>query len=359
MAGPKGTLQTDVPLGKLDSRTEVVAAAPERAKALLITVDDFVANQSAFDRQARLSLVDTTLEVTQSIYLGYVAGQVMAWTEAEVAALRAIVAANAERLKGMPLGLPAQVFVVKTTGKEEGNAAYTRRDDTIVLPQSMVASLSSGSDYGDPLHPAGTGYLEGIVTHETFHLLSKNDQARRAALYAQVHYELTPRPVALPDVPWPRPDSLTRMPQLAITNPDTPRRDAFLEMQAPADPASPPSPGDPVRPLLPILMASDAYRGGSFFDYLQWYFMLLERDQDGTLRAALGGDGRPVLYDMSAPSAPLLPRYLELVGRNTTEEIFHADEVLAQNFVFVASLPSLRLLDKMSTVLREATPARA
>ena len=54
-----------------------------------------------------------------------------------------------------------------------------------------------------------------------------------------------------------------------------------------------------------------------------------------------------MLYD----SAPLMPQYLKLVGKNFTEEVFQPDEVLAQSFVLAANQPSLGLLVAISDVL--------
>jgi hypothetical protein len=46
-----------------------------------------------------------------------------------------------------------------------------------------------------------------------------------------------------------------------------------------------------------------------------------------------------------------MPQYLKMIGRNMTGELFHPDEILAQNFVLVVNQPSLGLLTEMRSIL--------
>ena len=102
----------------------------------------------------------------------------------------------------------------------------------------MVASLESKTSYCDPLHPSSnTAYLQGIITHESFHIFSKNsyqhDKPCLAALYEKVGYQFTGNDVTLPDTGWPTPDSPSSMPDLVITNPDYPMLNTFIHMTTP------------------------------------------------------------------------------------------------------------------------------
>lgn len=140
----------DTVVGGLPGGTSVVASSQAAGRDLLATVDDFVAHQSRFDHQARVNLQYSTVVVTRDIYLDYVRSQVMVWTAAEVRALQAMVASICAKLRTVDMPLPPVVYLVKTTGLEEGYAAYTRRRDTICLPANMVASLATSANYGDP-----------------------------------------------------------------------------------------------------------------------------------------------------------------------------------------------------------------
>ncbi len=343
----------DSVIGTLPGGTEVVAASLELGRSLLTTVDDYVSQQSPFDRQARLNLRREVAEVTQGIYLDYVASQVMAWSALELQALKTIVGAMGRLFASLSLQLPAKVFLVKTSGQEEGYAAYTRRKDTIVLPANMVASVETAASYGDPLHPANDlSYLQDVMVHECFHLFSKNHPAHRARLYEHIHYRCTGTPVQLPDVPWGPPGTRATMSDLKITNPDEPGQDVYIEMQVPAVPGQPHGPLVQ-RALMPLLLARSPYAGGVFFEYLEWWFMAIAPTPGGQWAPVSGPDGRPLMYE----SAPLMAQYLSLVSGNFTQEIFQPDEILAQNFVLVANQPSIDILAFMRRSLGAAEAA--
>jgi hypothetical protein len=337
----------DVEVGELHGGTRVLAASVGNAGGLLTSVDTFVEQQSPFDRQARLNLSTDVVEVTLDMYLDYVGSQVVAWSPAELRLLSgAVLPSVAEQVRRFDVELPEVIYLVKTTGQEEGHAAYTRHRNVIVLPQNMVVSLFAGSS-GDPLHEGGaTTYLTNIVLHELFHIISKNNPAIRSRLYEGVGFRQTGDPVELPQVPWPDVHSTTSLAELKITNPDTPLLDVYIEMDVPERPG-----GATVvrKSLLPVLVATRPYGGGSFFDYLEWQFLAIRSVADRWV-AELDDDQRPMMY----PSQGLLAQYETRIGRNLDSELFHPDEILAQNWVFVANQPSLDLLVHMAQVLTAA-----
>jgi len=337
----------DIPIGELQTGVQVFAASVPTARQLLATEDEFVRLQSRFDRQARLNLRFEVVEVTREIYLDYVSSQVMAWTGAEISALRQIVSSLNARFMKCVLGLPERVYIVKTTGQEEGYAAYTRGQDTICLPANMVASLSTSRNYGDPLNPVNdTLYLEDILNHECFHLFSKNNPDLRYVLYEAINYYHTDNDVELPDIPLGPGASGWTLPQLKITNPDAAKSNVYIKMDVPMVPGS--ADGEIVRrALLPVLIARSPYdNGGLFFQYLEWQFLAIECDLSGRW-VAMMLDGKPLLYD----SKPLLQQYMSLVGKNIEGEIFHPDEILAQNFVLASKEPTPGLLSTMQKLM--------
>lgn len=340
-------------VGVLPGGTEVVAVSVSVGRALLTTVDDYVNQQSPFDRQARVNLRRSVVEVTLPIYLDYVASQVMAWSQPELSALKTIVAAISKLFATLSVRLPPKLQLVKTSGQEEGYAAYTRRKDTIVLPANMIASVETAANYGDPLHPTNdVSYLQNVLIHECFHIFSKNHPAQRLELYERIGYRSTGRPVELPDVTWGPPGSHATMRDLKITNPDEPNFDIYIEMVVPSIPGQPDSPLVR-RALAPLLLANRPYEGGIFFEYLEWWFMALTREADRWVPLT-GSDGRPLMYE----SAPLMREYLAIVSANFTQEIFEPDEILAQNFVLAVNQPSPDLLVFMRRALSpRPTPA--
>ena len=164
----KSGTEGDVFLGTLAGGTQVVAPTQDHARSLLTTQDAFVEAQSRFDRQARVKVRFDVAPVTLPMYLDYVSSQVLAWSPAEIGDLQVIIAALTHKLAPLNLLLPPLVHLVKTTGLEERYTAYTRRNDVIVLPESLVAG--------------GPG-LERIITRQLFHILSRHHPVVRARLY--------------------------------------------------------------------------------------------------------------------------------------------------------------------------------
>lgn len=337
-------ITSDTPVGTLPGGTTVTAVATQSGRNLLTTVDDFVSNQSRFDRQARVNLRYDVLAVTESVYLDYVASQVMAWSDSEIESLKKIVTSISGKFARLSLPLPSDIYLVKTTGLEEGYAAYTRGMNIISLPANMVASLETAVNHGDPLHPADDlTYLEDVIIHEHFHLFSKNNETKRYQLYQLVGYYPTGNNIALPNVPWGPTTSAQTMPEMKITNPDTPDLNVFIELDVSAI-APNEVPFDAAKvPLTPILLSSQPYAGGVFFDTLQWWFLAVAQQSDGTWAPILQPNGEPYLFD----SSRLMDQYRSIIGYNLSGELFHPDEILAQNFVFIANQPDAQLLAAM------------
>ncbi len=332
----------DIRLGEVLDGTSVLACGLDTARAVLTTADAFVTHQSVFDRQARLRVPERVRKIDRAAYLAFVETQVRSWSDAEIGALKRIVASIAAKFSGLAIALPETVYIVKTTGAEEGEAAYTRRLDTIVMPETKV---SGGPGAGaDALHPLPNATeVENTIIHEFFHLISKNNPEVRRALYRLVSYTQFDRPVALPDVDW---RCGTRMTDLRITNPDTPVLDVAIPMVLPG------APDGRTTMLMPLLLASGPYEQGMFFDYLEWWFMGVHEAAPGQWKAMVGDDGRPVMANADA----MMGQYMRLVGRNLTNEIFHPDEIMAQSFRLVMNEPNLGLLQKIAS---ELTVARA
>jgi hypothetical protein len=202
---------------------------------------------------------------------------------------------------------------IKTNGKEEGNAAYTRGNG-IVVPESKLRQ--------------NTDVIVRLLSHELFHVLSRHHPALKESLYKVIGFEKCPE-VVLPKS-WMR-----------ITNPDAPVNDHWIAVKRD---------GEEVR-MVPVLLASapayDVKRGGEFFNYLTFKLMVLEKD------TRIGAAGRePALLDVQEVTG-----FFEQIGQNT-QYIIHPEEILAENFALIVSeakdVRSPEILNKMKARLREA-----
>jgi hypothetical protein len=300
---------------EIASGTRVGFASAAEGARLLSNRDVFVAAMSAFDRSARLK---TDRDVTEAEYVAFVARQTQEWTDPEAAALRGVLERFRTRTADLDFRLPPLVLFVKTTGLEEGRAAYCR-DASVVLPVNVVR--------GDPAE------LEKTVFHELFHIYSRHHPESREALYRILGFEVCPE-IALPEALRPR----------KITNPDAPLLDSVIRVRVAGE----------RRPVTPVLLATteryDAARGGEFFDSMVFRLLVLE-ESGGRFRPASLPDGRPHLLEPGA-----VPDYLEQIGANT-RYIIYPEEILADNFVLLvdpspkAPVPTPRILEQMRALL--------
>jgi hypothetical protein len=300
-----------------------VFATAEQGRDTLTKRDDFVQRMSPFDRAARMK---TDKTVSEETYLKFVSSQVLEWTEDEKAALQAILSDNLGPLMGgLGLPWPAPIYIIKTTGEEEGNAPYTR-GNAIVLP---LAVLAKGTPMGK------TGPLRGTIAHELFHILSRHSPALKERLYAAIGFQSCGE-VAFPS-------SLAAM---KVTNPDAPKNDHCIRVGID---------GKKVW-VVPILFSKseryDVGLGGEFFNYLRLRFLCVNGISDQVPGAATYDDTDFQLVDLSRLSG-----FFEQVGRNT-DYIIHPEEILAENFSFLmlgkTGVPSPDILKNIQGVLEQA-----
>ncbi|MGE5359812.1 MAG: hypothetical protein ACM3NQ_12415 [Bacteroidales bacterium] len=278
--------------------------------------DGFVQRLSPFDLAARLKKAGN---ISTQSYLEFVRASVRDWTDDEKRKLTDGLGGLQEKLRAFALPLPAEVLFIKTSGQEEGGAAYTRAN-AIIVPATML-----GAAMGSPEH---------LVAHELFHVLSRANPKLRDRLYAAIGFERC-HEVVLP------PSLASRR----LTNPDAPTNDHCIKVTIDGKDTW----------VVPILFAKSAYdpgRGGDqFFDYMQFKLLVVERT-GAEVRPAYAGN-EPRMVDPDQVSG-----FFEQVGRNTSY-IIHPEEILADNFAMLvlgqqAKAKSPEVLEKMRALLMKA-----
>jgi hypothetical protein len=279
---------------RLTTASTIQFATVEEGAAVLAEEDRFLKSLSQFDCQARLK---TDREVTASDVGKYSAEQVLAWTADEETKLREAISAVSKKMEAFNLPFPKTIKLVKTTGKEEGNAAYCRRN-AIIFPVRMINQRPTG--------------LQRLLTHELFHVLSSHNPKLRSKLYAIVGFT-TCQPIQMPPT----------LRDRKLTNPDAPELDAYITLTTDGQPVT----------AVPVLFAStktyDVKRGGTFFDYLTFRLMAIELQ--GKQWQPVLHDGQPQLLDPKSTTS-----FHEQIGKNT-RYIIHPDEILADNFVHLVN----------------------
>jgi len=280
-----------------------------RARQILTNRDDFIQALSPFDRAARMK---SPTDPGEERFLRFLGTNALDWSSGESNRLAGLVGLLAKKLERWPLPLPATVTLIKTTGAEEGGAAYTRQ--TAILLSTKEAAQPSVN----------------LLAHELFHVLSRNNPALRQRLYKSIGFQ--------PVNELPVPPALAR---IRITNPDGVHYDWMIHVYR----------GREALAVVPVLYSSspayDPGRKDEFFNYL--VFKLLAVDKTAAGYQALLVDGQPKLLDPAMVSG-----FYEQVGRNT-DYILHPDEILAENFVLLlngkTNVPTPRILSAMDRVL--------
>jgi hypothetical protein len=284
---------------------------PEAA-GIIGHMDPFVQSMSPLDRRFRLSAKGP---VEAAEYLDFAKQQVLAWTEADMERLRPALQRLASRLEGLRPLWPPVVELIKTTGREEQGAPHCR-GNAIVLPEPSLR----GDDAS----------LQRLLAHELFHILSRQEPARRARLYAILGFS-TCDPIALP----------ATLAARKITNPDAPAIDCVLPIQEEGI----------TRQVSPVLLArKDQYESlerVSLFAEMQFRLLVVEKVEDHTVVA---NPRDPRLLDPAQ-----CPDFHRQIGRNTGY-IIHPEETLADNFVHLvfgtADLPDPWIVERLGEQLR-------
>jgi hypothetical protein len=297
---------------RLSDQCRVQFATAEQGIAAITADDRFTRNLSRFDLQARLR---TSGDVTVAQWKKRVAAEVQAWDEQWRAKMTAAVEAVRQRLTKFALPLPDEVFLVHTSGKEEGNAAYCRGKH-IIIPDVVLSRDSSK--------------IESLLIHELFHVISNQHPELRADLYAIVGFQECPEIAIHPSLK-----------ERRITNPDAPVIDCVIKLKE----------GEKVVRAAPILYSStedfDPKKEGGMFAHLVFKLMLVVPEGRGW--KALDQGGRAVVLDPKG-----VPDFQEKIGRNTNY-IVHPEEILADNFVHLVrgreKIPTPRIVEELQKVL--------
>lgn len=302
---------------KLGTNTVVQFANVETGRQILTRRDDFVSALSPFDRAARMK---TDQAVSEDQYLKFVGRNVMAWSPEETNRVTAIFQDLTGKLNVWHLPFPPTIYLIKTSGKEEGHASYTRQNAVVICERDL--------QQGEP-------GLTHLVTHELFHILSRNNPKLRKKLYEIIGFNsmnAMDYPVELQD--------------RKITNPDGVQCNWFITVTNQGR----------TLPVIPILYASTPNyvpsRGGEFFDYLT--FKLLAVTNNGARWGPERLNGQLQMLD------PIAARgFFDQIGDNT-RYIIHPDEILADNFVrFIngqTNVPTPRIITGMKRALLEQNP---
>ena len=208
----------------------------EDSSLIISENDEYLKNFSTFDFHSRLN---TSGEVTHKDLLEFLSYQTLDWNEKEKEKINKIFRELEPAYKSYFNDiLPEIVSLIKTTGQEEYEAAYTRKNN-IYLPLTMVRW-----PYNE---------LKEMIAHELFHVVSNNNPELRNRWYAKLGF------IACPELQIPN-----EYQDLYVSNPDTIGKNCYLLLQENGETAK----------AVSFLYSERPYTGGYFFHYFRFTFLI-------------------------------------------------------------------------------------
>jgi hypothetical protein len=144
-----------------------------RARHLLAHRDSWARQLSDFDLGVRQRKAGPT---SLDEFLSFAANAGLGWTAVEESGWKGLIDKLSNAMKSLNVHVP-NIDLVKTTGQEEFDAAYTR-DRAIFLPMSRATRPAT--------NPRSAYFL---LAHEMFHVLSRADSHLRDNLYALLGFK--------------------------------------------------------------------------------------------------------------------------------------------------------------------------
>jgi hypothetical protein len=295
---------------------QIAFAALAEARSILATPDAYSKTMSDFDRSARLGSART---VTESEFLAFAGDAAREWSAEEKSAIEAALDDIMPALKRLRLPLPGRIVMIKTSGAEDADAAYTRQN-------AVVFSTSRAATRG----PA----LRRLLAHELFHVASRAHPALADELYRVIGFQRCGAVVLPPAIAARR-----------ITNPDAPKDEHCIEVAV----------GGAKVWALPVIVSrvsrDELPKAGPFLQHVYPVLVLVERPPGGAVATPLAGGDGPRVVDIDAVSG-----FFEQIGRNT-RYVIHPEEIVAENFALLAigaaKLPSPEIAAGVERVLAQ------
>ena len=197
----------------------------EAKKAIIDPSDPFFAKLTPLEISLRLDEDVTALPREEALakFRTFLQGEVMEWSTFEKRMLEVALPLVAQACRERcPEILPKRWRFLRTTGREELGAPYTR-GDCIVIPDKVALKLITALRDADATVIKNVEALGTLVVHETVHVWTRNHPIERDALYREIGFNRI-EPVTLhPSIE-----------KIRLTNPDGPGWEHAITVRDPA-----------------------------------------------------------------------------------------------------------------------------
>lgn len=287
----------------------VVFASKEQGIKLLEKEDAFTNHFSQFDVDSRVGKKNST----KADYLREAAKEPENWTSEEIKNVKKIVLAISNQLEKLEIKIKfPKIPIIKASMELEAKAQGYTRDKSIVLYNKSLL----GKDES----------LRHLITHELFHVLTRNNPKFREQIYSIIGFKLM-KEIEIP----------ASLKDYTITNPDAPYVDSYITVKK----------DDKDVKCTMFIYSDKDFNGGTFMNYIHiGLFKLNDKD----LSKVDYKDGKPIYYSLNEVS-----NFFDQVGKNT-RYIINPEEILAENFVYSIwgnkKLPNQEILNKILSLLK-------
>lgn len=292
-------------------KNRIQFASIEKAISLLNTEDAYTNGWSQFDIDARVQKSNSTKDEQ----FKNINANVSAWTDEEIEKInkRLVAIDKVINKNGYHLNLPSEIYLIKSTMKDEGGADGYTRANCIVLKDDIMSLTKE--------------QLQDIIIHEVFHVLTRHDSIIRKDLYSIIGFHIM-NEVAYPE----------NIKDFKISNPDAAKKDSYITIK---------KDGKDVDCMM-ILYSDKPYTSGSFFEYLKIGLLKLKGK---TTKEIDYSDGIATIYTFKDVSG-----FFTQIGKNTPY-LLDPEEILAENFVFAINnkkgLPNQDIVNKIQERLKQ------
>lgn len=284
----------------------------EEGKKLILNRDSYIDNLTQQDLNYRCNkrgaILDEYLKLCEDSVLDF------SWDESGL--LDDIIAEIGRELKrrGMVLPYVEQINLVKTSGEEENNAYAYTRDNTIYICKGALER--------------GDGFVEHMLTHELFHIFTRNCPEFKKAVYEIIGFKVE--------------DKFFKFPESKhlhfVSNPDVSNQICHTRIKA-------------RRGYQNVVMLTDLsymYGQGNFHKLFRPFFIPIDENLE-------------FMHDENGELAFIPPigafdQYIDLIGRNT-KYTTNPEEALAENFVIAVlgtteDIPNPEIIDSIRKTMR-------
>lgn len=274
----------------------------EEGKKLITLHDSYIDNLTQTDLDGRCDRREATLEQ----YLALCEEAVVDFTEKEEAQVSLLLCEidSELRRRGMVLPCIEQINLVKTTGKEENDAYGYTRGNTIYINQSAFDN---------------DGFLEHLIVHELFHVLTRNCQEFKKAIYDIIGFKVEDKYFKFPE---------SRVLNF-VSNPDVSNQVCHARFRL----------KEGYQNVVVMTHCSNMCGGSDFHEHFRPVFIPIDENLD-----FIYDENGELIYTKSGNVA-----YYDHIGRNTGYTI-NPEEALAENFVIAVlgtldDLPTPEIID--------------